>query len=52
MSLIVSLTVTPSVDGLNLPSFSSGRLTVFQTLEGGGNPGELLVTSGAEVTLS
>ena len=52
MSLDISLTINPTVDGLKLPPFSSGRLTVFQTLEGGGNPGELLVTSAAEVTLS
>ena len=52
MSLSVSLTITPSVDGLSLPPFSSGRLSVFQTLEGGGNPGEVLITSAAEVTIS
>lgn len=52
MSLDVSLTINPKIDGLSLPPFASGRLSVFQTLEGGGNPGELLVTSAAEVTLS
>jgi hypothetical protein len=47
-----ALTINPSIDGVSLPPFSSGRLSIFQTLEGGGNPGELLVTEAAEVTLS
>jgi hypothetical protein len=47
----VTLTLNPRIGSLSLPPFSSGRLTVFQTLEGGGNPGELNVTT-SEVTLS
>jgi hypothetical protein len=50
--LDISLAINPRVGDISLPPFSTGRLSVFQALEGGGNPGELLVTEAAEVTLS
>jgi hypothetical protein len=51
MSLDVALTINPAADGVALPPFVSGRLSVFQTNEGGGNPGVVSVTT-SEVTLS
>jgi hypothetical protein len=47
----LTITLNPSIDGLSLPPFSSGRLQVFQTAEGGGNPGIIDVTT-SEVTVS
>jgi hypothetical protein len=47
----LTITLNPSIDGLGLPPFSSGRLQVFQTAEGGGNPGIIDVTT-SEVTVS
>jgi hypothetical protein len=47
----LTITLNPSIDGLSLPPFSSGRLQVFQTNEGGGNPGIIDVTT-SEVTVS
>ena len=51
MAIALTLTLNPTGDGLNLPPFSSGRVTIAQTSEGGGNPGLLDVTT-SEVTLS
>lgn len=52
MAFDFSLTLNPTLtDGLQLPPFSSGRLAVFQTTSGGGNPGEVTVTT-SELTLS
>jgi hypothetical protein len=51
MAIDLTVTLNPSIDGLSLPPFSSGRLQVFQTTEGGGNPGLLNVTT-SEVTVS
>lgn len=51
MSLDIALTINPAADGVALPPFVSGRLSVFQTTEGGGNPGVVSVTT-SEVTLS
>ena len=51
MALDIALTINPTVDGISLPPFVSGRLSVSQTTEGGGNPGLLSVTT-SEVTLS
>jgi hypothetical protein len=47
----LTITLNPSIDGLSLPPFSSGRLQVFQTAEGGGNPGEVTVPT-TEITIS
>jgi hypothetical protein len=51
MSIAVSLTLNPTADGVNLPPFSSGRLLVAQTSDGGGNPGIIDVTT-SEFTLA
>jgi hypothetical protein len=51
MSIAVSLTLNPTADGINLPPFSSGRLSIAQTSDGGGNPGIIDVTT-SEFTLS
>lgn len=51
MALDVSLTINPTANGINLPPFSSGRLTIAQTSDGGGNPGIIDVTT-SEFTLS
>ena len=47
----LTITLNPSIDGLSLPPFSSGRLQITQTAEGGGNPGIIDVTT-SEVTVS
>jgi hypothetical protein len=51
MSIALTLTLNPTIDGMSLPPFSSGRLTIAQTSEGGGNPGLVDVTT-SELTLS
>jgi len=51
MAIDVALSINPTVDGLALPPFVSGRLSVSQTTEGGGNPGIISVTT-SEFTLS
>lgn len=51
MSIAMTLTLNPTGDGITLPPFSSGRLVIAQTSDGGGNPGIVDVTT-SEVTLS
>lgn len=51
MSIDVTVTLNPKEGDISLPPFSSGRISVTQTSDGGGNPGLVDVTV-SEVTIS
>lgn len=51
MSIAVSVTLNSSVDGLQLPPYSSGRVLLAQSDEGGGNPGTVVVLEASEGTI-